>query len=326
MRRRRERKASSDPAGVPAAQSAPEQPLGDESWASWQQPPTAAGTPTAAYWTPGRPVAGHSTSMPSAEGGALGGQTGPGWPSSPADRPSPLSQSGSGSGYDVWTPAQSPHDAGSQQTRPVWRDALAGQQPDSRQSESVRGYFGTSSVPHEESSSSAPYQPGRPSGSQPEYGGQSYSGRQAYGGQHTSGTEHTSFAGYTSDAQPTPGAQQGDGAASGDGDQGSVGYQAYRGGQGEAGQNPTGYGQPSHGQPSHGQPSHGQPSHGQPSHGQPSHGQPCEPWPADGQRPALLRCRLNVRGWLGLRPAALPGYDFRPARLFRPAGLLGSGE
>ena len=348
MRRRRERRASSDPAGVPAAPSAPEEPLGHENAASGQLP-TSAGTPTAAYWTPGRPVAGHSTSMPSAGGGALGGQTTPGWQSSPADQPSSGSQSGSGSGYDVWTSAQS-RDPGSQQTRPVSRDALAGQQPDSRQSETgqsetgqsepAQGYFGTSSAPHEQSSSSPPYQPGRPSGSQLEYGGQSYPGRQTYGSQYTSGTQHTSGAEDTSGAQHAYGAQHGDGAASGGGgDQGTVSYQAYRGGQGEAGQNPTSYGQPSQGQPSQGQSSHGQgqTSQGQPSQGQSSYGQtgqtsqgqaPDAGWTGQqrdsGQR--SYGSGSTYEAGVSLRAGALHRSDLRSAKLSRAAGLSGSGE
>ncbi|HKR71839.1 MAG TPA: penicillin-binding transpeptidase domain-containing protein [Streptosporangiaceae bacterium] len=65
MRRRRDRKASSDPAGMPASETPPEQPAGQENATGWQQPRTSAGTPAASYWTPGRPVAGHSASTPS---------------------------------------------------------------------------------------------------------------------------------------------------------------------------------------------------------------------------------------------------------------------
>src|SRR5262245_13002068 len=148
MRRRRDRKASSDPDGIRASESDPEQASDQENATGGQLPPTPAGPPTASYWTPGRPVAGHSASAP---GGS-------------AAQDDQASQLGP---EDQHTRAFSPES-------PAWR------RPDSGRGDTAGGYFGQGGEPPYGRSAGAGKAREQWSAGQPGYGQQSY-GEPSYG-------------------------------------------------------------------------------------------------------------------------------------------------
>src|SRR5690242_11348229 len=143
MRRRRERKAPRDAAGAPGAQSgeaAGDAPVEQRRAAGQPAPVDPAGTPTAAYWTPGRPVAGQSSGQDRA--GQAQGSEQPLPENGPYAGVDPLTgQASSGSpegGLRQDSLSQSePRAAASQETRPISRDAAHERRSDAGSSETA---------------------------------------------------------------------------------------------------------------------------------------------------------------------------------------------